>query len=199
MAGRLIDQRIFRPHIHHYFVITVGYHNMTHHHYQLYHAEIHRRLATVSRRRITLDPISAGISPSDKLGEIGQIKLAGYAKTIHIADFFSYFESIFDLKIRTRVFVWGLSFLFLKSSRTSLFWSTVDRPQLSWLVSKLLRYKAGVLGWKQGIWKSRIARTSTSPGGLVRGLLSGDFKDQKFWSSSLKFWNQMLIHHGMQF
>ena len=105
MAGRLIDQRIFRPHIHHYFVITVGYHNMTYHHYQLYHAEIHRRLATVSRRRITLDPISAGISQSDKLGEIGQIKLAGYAKTIHIADLFSYFKSIFDLKIRTGVFV----------------------------------------------------------------------------------------------
>ena len=88
MAGRLIDQRIFRPHIHHYFVITVGYHNMTYHHYQLYHAEIHRRLATVSRRRITLDPISAGNSQSDKLGEIGQIKLAGYAETIHIADFY---------------------------------------------------------------------------------------------------------------
>ena len=98
MAGRLIDQRIFRPHIHHYFVITVGYHNMTHHHYQLYHAEIHRRLATVSRRRITLDPISAGISPSDKLGEIGQIKLAGYAKTIHIAEFFSHIWNPYSSK-----------------------------------------------------------------------------------------------------
>ena len=91
MAGRLIDQRIFRPHIHHYFVITVGYHNMTYHHYQMYHAEIHRRLATVSRRRITLDLISAGVTQTDKLGGIGQIKLAGYAKTIHIPDFFFLF------------------------------------------------------------------------------------------------------------
>ena len=57
----------------------------------MYHAEIHRRLATVSRRRITLDPISAGVTQTDKLGGIGQIKLPGYAKTIHIADFFFLF------------------------------------------------------------------------------------------------------------
>ena len=34
-------------------------------------------------------------------------------------------------------------------------------PWPLWLVSKLLEYKAGVLGRKPGIWKSRTARTST--------------------------------------
>jgi len=35
------------------------------------------------------------------------------------------------------------------------------------LVTKLLRYKAGVSGRKHGIWKSRTARTSTCWGGLT--------------------------------
>ena len=43
-------------------------------------------------------------------------------------------------------------------------------PRSSWLVSKLLGYKAGIPGRKQGIWESRTvrtARTSTSCGGMV--------------------------------
>ena len=40
------------------------------------------------------------------------------------------------------------------------------RQRPSWLVSKLLGYKAGVSGRKQGIWKPRTVRTTTSYGGL---------------------------------